>query len=35
VDSPLMERWIIGLASVVALYIAARLALRHYFPPDS
>jgi hypothetical protein len=27
--------WIVGAVSLVALYVAARLVLRHYFPPDS
>jgi hypothetical protein len=35
IDSPLMDRWIIGVAIVIALYIAVRLVLRHYFPPDT
>lgn len=30
-----MEGWIIGAAIIVALFIALRLALRHYFPPDT
>jgi hypothetical protein len=30
-----MERLIIGAAIVAALYVAVRLALRYYFPPDS
>jgi hypothetical protein len=30
-----MTSLIIGVAIVVALYIAVRLVLRHYFPPDS
>jgi hypothetical protein len=30
-----LNSWIVGVAIVVALYIAARLTLRHYFPPDS
>jgi hypothetical protein len=30
-----MERLIIGVAIVAALYVALRLVLRHYFPPDS
>jgi hypothetical protein len=27
--------WIVGAVSLVTLYVAARLVLRHYFPPDS
>jgi hypothetical protein len=30
-----MENLIIGVAIVVALYVAMRLVLRHYFPPDT
>jgi hypothetical protein len=30
-----MESWIIGVAIVVALYVAVRLVLRHYFPLDT
>ena len=30
-----MESLIIGAAIIVALYIALRLALRFYFPPDT
>jgi hypothetical protein len=30
-----MENLIIGVAIVVALYVAVRLVLRHYFPPDT
>jgi hypothetical protein len=30
-----LNAWIIGVAIVVALYIAVRLTLRHYFPPYS
>jgi hypothetical protein len=30
-----MESLLIGLAIVVTLYVAVRLTLRHYFPPDS
>jgi hypothetical protein len=30
-----MDGWIIGVAIVVALFIALRLVLRHYFPPDT
>jgi hypothetical protein len=30
-----MESLIIGVAIVVALYVAVRLALRFYFPPDT
>jgi hypothetical protein len=27
--------WIIGAVSVSTLYIAVRLLLRHFFPPDT
>jgi hypothetical protein len=30
-----MEFVIIGIGIIVALYIAVRLALRFYFPPDT
>jgi hypothetical protein len=30
-----IDGWIIGAAIVVALYVAVRLVLRHYFPPDT
>ncbi|MGY2902323.1 hypothetical protein [Bradyrhizobium sp. URHC0002] len=30
-----MDSLMIGLGIVVALYIAVRLALRFYFPPDT
>jgi hypothetical protein len=30
-----MDSLIIGVAVVVVGYIAVRLVLRHYFPPDS
>jgi hypothetical protein len=30
-----MEGWIIGAGVIFALYIALRLALRHYFSPDT
>jgi hypothetical protein len=30
-----MESLLIGAAIAFALYIALRLALRHYFPPDT
>ncbi len=30
-----MESLMIGAAIIVALFIALRLTLRHYFPPDS
>jgi hypothetical protein len=31
----IMDSLLIGVATVVALYIAVRLVLRHYFPPDT
>lgn len=34
-DGVIMDGWIIGAAIVVALYIALRLVLRHYFPPGT
>jgi len=30
-----MELWICAIVAAAALYIAARLVLRHYFPPDA
>ena len=33
--APPIERLIIDVAIVIALYTAARLALRFYFPPDT
>ena len=27
--------WIIALVGIVTRYVAARLTLRHYFPPDT
>lgn len=30
-----MDSLIIGAVSLLALYVAVRLALRHYFPPDT
>jgi hypothetical protein len=30
-----MESLIIGVAIIAALYVAVRLVLRHYFPPDN
>ena len=30
-----MESLIIGAAIIAALYVAARLVLRHYFPPET
>jgi hypothetical protein len=30
-----MDSLIIGMAIAAVLYIALRLALRHYFPPDT
>jgi hypothetical protein len=30
-----MESLIIGVGIVAALYVAVRLVLRHYFPPDT
>ncbi|MGY2902325.1 hypothetical protein [Bradyrhizobium sp. URHC0002] len=30
-----MDILIVGLPIVVALYVAVRLGLRHYFPPDT
>ena len=30
-----MESIVIGVAIAVVLYLAVRLALRHYFPPDT
>jgi hypothetical protein len=27
--------WIVGAVSLVTLYIAVRLVLRYYFPPDT
>ena len=30
-----MEGWIIGAGVMFALYIALRVALRHYLPPDT
>ena len=30
-----MDSFLIGVAIVVALYVAVRLVLRHYFPPDT
>ena len=30
-----MEGWTIGVAIVVALYVAVRLVLRHYLPLDT
>ena len=31
----IMDSFLIGVALVVALYVAVRLVLRHYFPPDT
>ena len=31
----IMDSFLIGVAIVVALYVAVRLVLRHYFPPDT
>ena len=31
----LAELVIVGAVSVITLYVAVRLALRHYFPPDT
>ena len=30
-----MSSLLIGLAIVAALFVALRIALRHYFPPDT
>jgi hypothetical protein len=30
-----MDSFLIGVVIVVALYIAVRLTLRYYFPPDT
>jgi len=31
----IMDSFLIGVAIIVALYIAVRLAMRFYFPPDT
>jgi hypothetical protein len=31
----IMDGWIVGVAIVVALYVAVRLVLRYYFSPDA
>jgi hypothetical protein len=30
-----MDTLLIGVVTAVALYVIARLVLRHYFPPDT
>jgi hypothetical protein len=34
-ETAVMSTLLIGLAIAVALYVSIRIALRHYFPPDT